>query len=195
MRTSVDIEAVILTGGSSRRMGSDKANLMVGNQTLLSRTIEQLAKYPTTVLGPQGMADENPGEGPMAALAAYEPRADLVFVAACDMPLFDGRIVSALSCLIEDVGAVVPVAEARLQPLCALYRTPSLHLLRDLHRAGKRRMMAWIERLNVRQVDESDLTVAGINPLAPLGANTPQELRELLAAAETDASRQGTDRR
>lgn len=180
----MDIEAVILTGGSSRRMGSDKANLMVGNQTLLSRTIEQLAKYPTTVLGPQGMADENPGEGPMAALAAYEPRADLVFVAACDMPLFDGRIVSALSCLIEDVGAVVPVAEARLQPLCALYRTPSLHLLRDLHRAGKRRMMAWLDGLMVRRVERDELEAAGIDPRSTCSANTPAELQQLLTQSK-----------
>ena len=37
------MKALILTGGKSSRMGSDKASLKIGNQTLLERTISLIS--------------------------------------------------------------------------------------------------------------------------------------------------------
>ncbi|MBV6459459.1 MAG: Molybdenum cofactor guanylyltransferase [Fimbriimonadaceae bacterium] len=163
-------------------MGVDKAGLRLGGKTLLQRTLNELRDYPTTILGPGGVLDADPGAGPLAALAAFLPQADGVFVVACDVPLFDGRLVELLLAQAGAAEAVVPVVKDRLQPLCGLYRASAFTRLQAIHASGERRLMSWLEALNLRSVNEAELAAAGLNPLCPLSANTPEEWRELLIA-------------
>ena len=118
----VRIEAVLLTGGASRRMGEDKAALLVDGEPLGHRTARVLAEagYPVTVLGAEPLEghgfqrDASPHEGPLTALRRFKPTAEAVFVAACDMPVFDSRLVSAW-----------PGALPMRMPLCPCQRAAS----------------------------------------------------------------------
>ena len=93
----MDIEAILLTGGASRRMGVDKAALTVGGMPLGEKIARELAKTcdRVTVLGKhpipglEFLADEGDYEGPLLALSRFKPTRQHVFVASCDLPLFD----------------------------------------------------------------------------------------------------------
>jgi len=94
------VDALILAGGRSSRLGdSDKRNLRIGDETLLERSLAAMraAGARTIVVVGDGDGDdaltvrEDPAfGGPVAAiaagLAALPGDADLVLVAACDMP-------------------------------------------------------------------------------------------------------------
>ena len=183
------IEAVLLTGGASRRMGEDKAALLVDGEPLGHRTARVLAEagYHVTVLGAEPLEghgfqrDENPHEGPLTALRRFKPTAGAVFVAACDMPVFDSRLVSVLAGRLADADAVVPMSEGRLQPLCALYLASAVRSLATPELAEAKSMMRFLESLRVVALPDSELAAAGISPKALRGANSPEELAALQA--------------
>lgn len=194
------IEAVLLTGGASRRMGQDKAALLVDGEPLGHRTARVLAEagYPVTVLGAEPLEghgfqrDASPHEGPLAVLRTFSPSMEAVFVAACDMPLFDPRVVAMLAERLAGADAVVPVSEGRLQPLCALYRAEALRSLARPELAEAQSVMRFLESLVVVELNESELRQAGIAPRALRGANTLEELAVLLAP-EQGPLRSGDD--
>ncbi len=67
------IAGVVLTGGKSSRMGQDKAGLLYEGRSLQDRAEEALraASVATVcVSGPGGIADDVPGCGPLAGIAA-----------------------------------------------------------------------------------------------------------------------------
>ncbi len=181
------IEGLVLTGGAGRRMGSEKALLTVQGESVAQRTARQLAGEcgRVTILGRTPLSpydfleDQEEFAGPLSALARFDPIADTVFVASCDMPRFDGRLVPFLLSLIEGADAVVPVLGDRMQPLCALYSARLWEGLPARVSGGEQRMLGWLDTMTCRQVTAHDFTGAGIDPLSVKGANTPEEWRRL----------------
>ena len=104
-------DAVVLAGGTSRRMGGgDKTSLDVGGLALLDRALSALADASRivvvgtprpTVRSVRWTLEDPPGGGPAAALAAglTDVTASIVVALAADLPLITpatiGRIVAA----------------------------------------------------------------------------------------------------
>jgi molybdenum cofactor guanylyltransferase len=117
----------VLVGGSSRRMGRDKATLRVQGRALAEIAEDALRPHCEVVhrLGPPGLADVPNICGPLAGIMAaqrHDPEAWWVIV-ACDMPLLQPE---AIAWLLEQrtagVVAVIPrTPDGHVQPTCALY--------------------------------------------------------------------------
>ncbi len=121
---------VLLTGGASRRMGTDKARLVVNGETLAARSARVLASAcdPVVEVGPgvsglPAVREEPAGAGPLVALLAGvgalgEPRS--VILLACDLPYVSAEL---LRLLVEwpGSGTVIPVVNGRFQYACARY--------------------------------------------------------------------------
>lgn len=181
-------EAVLLTGGRSARMGLDKTTLLVRGVPLAVFVARALAERcaRVTVLGREPVAgfpfigDRDVYGGPLMALAGFLPTAERVFVASGDLPRFDPVLVDCLGAALtesdtgEATAAVASVAGA-LQPMCALYDAGCWSTIPRVVSSGRRSMMAWLETLGVSPVDEALMRTFGLNPLASLGVNTPQE--------------------
>ena len=193
----MDCSTVILAGGESRRMGVDKRALPWDGETLLEHVIRGFDGCGEVLLSlregtaPDGcmlpvVTDRFPGSGPLAGIhaALLSMRSEVLFAAACDMPLADGAAARALLPLLEGYDAVVPRGgDGRVQPLCALYRRSCAAAAEAMLRRGERRMRAFLEQLNVRYVSSAvfprgELTLANLN--------TPEDaerLRVLLQSA------------
>jgi molybdopterin-guanine dinucleotide biosynthesis protein A len=126
--------AAVLAGGASRRMGRDKATMPVGGVELASLALAAAARVadPVVLVAPEGHPARrlaarvvtDPGEGPLAALAAALAALDAehVLVLAGDHP---GLRVELLAHLVELAAAGEAVAcrrGSRLEPLVAVYR-------------------------------------------------------------------------
>src|SRR5215218_6550146 len=147
----VPVAAVVLAGGRSSRMGSDKAWLEWAGSTLLGHTCDVLA---AAVSGPvvvvrwagqdlpamppevRAVEDPRPRLGPLQGLAAglaeaARQEADVAFVAATDLPLLAPAVVRRIvATLVEPDGPAgppweiaLPVVSGEWQPLAAAYRT------------------------------------------------------------------------
>src|SRR4051812_28771963 len=100
-RSSFSLEAVLLTGGASRRVGEDKAKLLVEGEPLARRISRLLidSAIPVTVLGGEPLpdceflADEEAFRGPLAAISRFIPSREYVFVCSCDVPGFSPELI------------------------------------------------------------------------------------------------------
>lgn len=184
----LDIEVYLLTGGAGRRMGHAKAGLIIdgrrADDVLAARVAD--AGYSVTVLGRDPVAghafleDQGEYQGPASALARCSPRAEYVFVLACDVVRFDPRLIPITRAMIGDADAVVPVMDGRLQPLCALYHAGAFASLRECAQRGDRSMHGWLRRLRQNEIDVELLRTHGLDERCVVGANTPEELQRLL---------------
>ena len=179
------IEAIVLTGGGSRRMGQDKSKLLIDGIPQAERIVRQFveAGIPVTVLGREmveGAAflkDREDFGGPIAALSAFHPTADFIFVASCDLPRFDFRLVHLLLERIGDREACAPETDGFRQPLCALYAKGAFEKLATLE---DQCAMGWLNVLNATIIKEPELIANGIDPAVTRGANTPEELADMM---------------
>ncbi len=175
------IEAILLTGGRSRRMGRDKATLPVDGEAQAARIVRLLceAGIVTTVLGKAPVAgaaffpDDETVTGPIEALRRFRPKAELAFVLSCDLPRFDAGLVAFLASHIGDAQAAAPFVDGFRQPMVALYRREAFDRIPDAVTCP----MGWLNALDPVLVGEAEL-----GPLANAtrGANTPEELIALV---------------
>lgn len=138
-------DAIVLAGGSARRLGGiDKASLEVGESTLLFRALAAVSGARTVVVvGPMRhvpesvlvVSEEPPGGGPVAALAAglKHMNTSVVVVLACDMPFVTTQTVDQLvaAASTSDHGALLIDPGGRQQYLTAAYRVAALESALD----------------------------------------------------------------
>ena len=141
------VAGLLLTGGASRRLGVDKATLLLDGDRLVDRVARVLAGIATTVVevGPgyssfAAVREEPPGSGPLAALAAgaaaLQARGlgtSAVLVLAVDLPFVDAALLAWLASH-PAPGTVVPVVDGFPQPLCARYACDALDGRAGAHR-------------------------------------------------------------
>ena len=128
------LAGVLLTGGASRRMGTDKATLVVHGETLAARAARVLAAVcdPVIEVGPgvsglPAIQEDPPFAGPLVALVAgWQALGNPipVLVLACDMPFVEPPLLRLLAEW-PGTGTVIPVVDDRSQYTCARYGAAS----------------------------------------------------------------------
>jgi molybdopterin-guanine dinucleotide biosynthesis protein A len=185
-----DVAGLLLTGGSSRRMGHDKATLVIDGQPSARRLGALLAGVvdPALEVGPHRsglgtIAEKHPGEGPLAALVAGwsalsgAGHEGSVVVLACDLPLVTSAFIRWLA-QYPGERSIVPLVEGRLQPLCA--RWSALDLRRSVERAahGARSFRELLDEMAPVTVGPRDWAGVAL-PTALADADTPDDLERL----------------
>lgn len=140
---------IVLTGGSSRRFGSDKSRLSLATgETISSRAVRVLREVcePVIEVGPgitgaQSICEQPPGRGPVAALlAGVDMVGAPVVVVACDQPAVSASVIARLAAF--DGDSLVPVVDGRPQYLCARYGSELIAILRASFAEGDRSFRA-----------------------------------------------------
>ena len=132
----MNISAVLLAGGESRRMGQDKATLIFRGKPLWQIQLDLLSKLkpeemfvsarsdpPWRPSGVQFVSDEPPSRGPLSGLSAMLPRirTNHLLALAVDMPLMTENYLRSLCNLIEPGCGVLPMIGDGAEPLGAIY--------------------------------------------------------------------------
>lgn len=182
--------AVIMAGGDSHRMGQDKANLQLGERTLLQNVIVALQPLFAEVIVsvrqlrpeidlPQ-VCDDPAYSGPLAGLVAVLERATMpwIFVVACDMPFVSPAVIEYLALQRADHQAVVPVVGGHPQSLMAFYATECLNEVRTcLHGTGKHSFRALLDKMRVCYVVEEQLRSVDPQLRSFFDLDTPQDFQ------------------
>ena len=190
---------VVLAGGLSLRMGSDKAAVMLGGKPLVHRVIERLAPQTAGLSVNSNMStgldlapaiavfgDTVPGHvGPVAGVlsgmrhaARHFPVASHIATVPTDTPFFPADLVARLQAAITEPGQIaVAYSAGIMHPVFALWPVALADELEHwLLTDDKRRVRDFIERHPVARVDfEMIETVDG--PIDPFfNINTPADL-------------------
>ncbi len=178
------VAAAILAGGRGSRLGGVAKGLVrVGGEPIVTRQLRALAplvaeRYVVAAeaetwagVDARVLTDLSPGLGPLAgleaALAATTAEAVLLF--ACDLPVLDAALVTALRDA-PAAEAVVARLDGRAQPLAARYATSLLPRVRERLARRALKLLDFVAALDVRYVDFPAGTRALVN------VNTPEDL-------------------
>jgi molybdopterin-guanine dinucleotide biosynthesis protein A len=198
-------DGAVLCGGSSQRMGRDKALIVLGGRALAQRVADSLraagARRVVAVggdpaaleaLGLDTVPDRHPGEGPLGgvltaldALAGDEGGPGLVAVLACDLVTPDPRAIRAVvAAAAGDVDVAAPVVGGRRHLHHAAWRATAAAALRAAFDAGERAPRRAIEGLRVGEV-------VGVDPAALRDADDPETLDAVRRTIEGCAASEG----
>jgi len=182
------MKALILTGGKSSRMGTDKASLKIGTQTLLERIVSLISPLTEEIYLSVARDDSSPKDlptirdletspGPLGGLQAAfqnDPTSDWLLV-ACDLP----RLSAAdLATLVEnhdatkDVTCFLNPLDDHPEPLCALYSPSASGNLNEAISANRRCARKFLQNLKRNELIPTDSQ-------ALLNLNRPEHLAEL----------------
>jgi molybdopterin-guanine dinucleotide biosynthesis protein A len=152
-------------------MGSDKASLPFGGETMLERITRILQSIVDDVIV-VGRRDQNAAavhdatedQGPLAGIAAglSASKTDLNIVVACDMPLIKPEVLQRLVAAIGDHDACVAIVDGHASALCGVYRSRIAADAQALLDSGERRVMRLLDRVQTKRVDAA--AVRDIDP-------------------------------
>lgn len=161
--SAVPLTGLVLCGGTSRRMGHDKALVAVDGEPLIDRVVRRLRQTCATVLlavgddparlagrGDAVVLDDPAGAGPLAGIAAglAQSPTDAVAVCGVDHPHVHPALLAELAVLAAGHQAAVPVVDAVPQPLHAVWRQACEPALRDRLARGRRSVLGALDDLD-----------------------------------------------
>ncbi|MQF48903.1 molybdenum cofactor guanylyltransferase [SAR202 cluster bacterium AC-647-N09_OGT_505m] len=165
-----DMDAIVLAGGESKRMGFPKAFLTLGNITPIETIITRLQSIFRTVLvaarDSNGLTDldaviltdQRMERGPLVGVAQGLAVSDApwCFVVGCDMPFLRKDVIQRMALNLEDCDVLAPNVDSHLQPLHAFYSPRCLPIANRLLDSGVTSLQAIFPSCNVKAL-QSDL--------------------------------------
>lgn len=187
---------VILAGGESRRMGSDKSLLPIFGARFIDhvyRTMAELFDEVIIVTNSPMLYAELPcakvpdiyyAQGSLAGIhsAVCHASNDKVFVAACDMPFLNPEVVRSLCEQAGQADVVIPVHGGGAEPLHALYSKRCIAPMEEALDRGQKRIVSFFPAVEVKELATEGWQTLDPEGLSLRNINTPEEyyrLREM----------------
>jgi len=201
----IPASAVILGGGSGRRMGGNKLFLAAEGQLLFERILFRLSplfhkmiisvgprdrepleellkiRYPKENL--QIVEDTQQGRGPLEGLASALEYMDTewAFLIGCDMLQVQQIIVQTMWMARKDESQIICARlKGFLEPLHAFYSVSCLPMIKKNLSSGHRKLKAFYHEVNLTVVEEESLMHLPGYGRSFSDVNTPEELARLL---------------
>ena len=183
-----DITGVILVGGKSRRMGQDKAFLMIEGLPVIERIIQTLQGCFRQLLlvGDRPERFERyhlpvvPDIYPGSSLGGlytglHTARTERIFVTSCDIPFSNPDLIQSICTDTAAYDAVIPATQGGLEPLFALYHKACLPFMQAALEAGNFRITALLQQLQMKTIAPEQLLQIDVTGRSLLNINTPDE--------------------
>jgi molybdenum cofactor guanylyltransferase len=192
---------IVLCGGKSTRMGTPKATLPFGPETMLQRVVRLLSTVvgPTIVVAARQQPlpalpdsvivaeDEREQRGPLeglrAGLKALPNSVDSAYVTSCDVPLLVPGFVTRMIELLGDHDIAVMEIDGFPHPLSAVYRRNVLPQVEALLQRDKLRPVFLFDAVNTRRIRPAEMTSVDPQLRTLRNLNTRDDYQAALAEA------------
>jgi molybdenum cofactor guanylyltransferase len=166
----------VLAGGKSTRMGTSKALLPFGPETMLQRVVRLLGTVvsPIVIVSAAGQElpdlpdgvivtrDEREARGPLegirAGLKALPENVDRAYVTSCDVPLLTPGFVTEMLALADGYDVAVMEIDGFPHPLSAIYGRVTLPFVERLLAHDKLRPVFLYDLVRTRKVLPAHIT-------------------------------------
>lgn len=175
---------ILLSGGKSLRMGSDKAFVKINEQPMITYPLKVLEAWCSQILisannakldflGYPVIRDEIPDIGPLGGLYSCLKQSsnEINLLIACDMPQVTGTLLDRMLCLANQHEVVVPVINQHVEPLFALYQKNILSRIKQSIDEKRYSMRKFLSKLDVYYFEIEPSEVSEF-----LNVNTPSEI-------------------
>lgn len=191
----MEVAGVVLAGGNSSRMRSDKALAKLGGVTLIENALTRMATVFNELIlvtnQPQAykvyipdqvqiISDIIPGGGPLSGIHAGLARAENshIFAVACDMAFLNVNLISYMLSLTPGYDCVVPRIGPYFQPLFAIYSYRCLPAIEAALLAGDPKISRIYDTVATYYVDENRIKQFDEPEVIFFNINSPLDLRE-----------------
>jgi FdhD protein len=183
------VSGVILAGGQSSRMGSNKALLPYRGGRFIEAIHRKLAEiFPEVLLvtnSPEQydflpcrkVPDLYGGVGVLAGIHSglVHSTRPAIFAVACDMPYLVEDLIRHMAARADGGGVLIPESPSGLEPLHAIYGKGCLAAIEATLLSGQRRIVSFFDRTNVSRMNQEQ--VARFDPafVSFVNINTPDD--------------------
>jgi molybdopterin-guanine dinucleotide biosynthesis protein A len=183
------VSGFVLAGGASRRMGRDKAKLVLAGKSMLERQVRLLQAVcrSVAVVGPPEVhpgleipifPDTVPGCGPLGGIYSglLRTRTEYNLFLGCDLPFMEERFLHWLAgkALQHHADATVPTTREG-QPLCAVYRRRAVRGIRATLASGRNELRGFFPRVHRRVIPWPEIAREGFSPRIFANMNTRED--------------------
>jgi len=188
-----DVTGVILAGGHSSRMGSNKALLPYRGGRFVE-AIHRLLRgiFPEVILvtnNPEQyeflpcrkVPDLYEGMGVLAGIHSglYHSSNPAMFAVACDMPYLMEGLIRHMAARADVGGVLIPESPDGLEPLHAVYGKGCLAAIEATLLSGQRRIVSFFDRCNVSRMNVEQVAYFDPSFVSFMNINTPHDYYEL----------------
>ncbi len=183
-----DITGIILAGGKSSRMGTDKGFLKLNRKSFVEYSIEAMKPLVSQMMIVSNNADYDAfklkrvedvikNSGPLAGIYSglSHSKTDYNLVLSCDIPFIKTSILEMLiNAQDGDADIVQILSDGKPMPLIALYKKRCETIFYNLLQNDERRLHVALNQCIVKNIElnpECDVFTTNIN--------TPEELKEI----------------
>jgi molybdopterin-guanine dinucleotide biosynthesis protein A len=162
----MQITGIILAGGQSTRIGTDKAFIQINHKTLLEKAIDICEPICAEILissdnkehekfGHRIIPDEFKNCGPLSGIYSCLKKSNTEwnFVISVDAAFVEPQFIPYLINEIDDFDAIVPFHNKGKEPLIALYHKNGLTVMQKHLKSGNFKMHNLLNTLNTKFVD------------------------------------------
>ena len=175
-----NITGIVLAGGKSSRMGSDKGLLTINDKTFVEHVIVAMKPLVDKIIivsnnkdydqfGYRRVDDSIKDSGPLAALYSGLKHSETEFnlVLSCDIPMIKTEILKKLvDADLENHEVVQIESNTKTMPLIAMYKKQCMHKCLELLQQGERRLRVAVNELKTKTIiinAEFDQFVKNVN--------------------------------
>lgn len=188
-----NLTGVLLAGGQSKRMGTDKRFLALEGISLFERSLAVLEDIFQEILVVYGQDVPNLRTGKARVCTDIFPKCaaagglftalsyasnERVFLAACDMPFLDRKVITFLAAQDPNADVIVAKIQWQLQMTHAIYSKRCLPILKRMLDARNYRLQELCEQPSLSILCVTEERIATVDPhfLSFLNLNTPRDL-------------------
>lgn len=183
-----NITGIILSGGKSSRMGTDKGFLIYEEKPFIQHSIDALKPLVSEIIivsnnpdydvfGLKRIEDVIENSGPVAGIYSglKHSKTEYNIVLSCDVPLITSEILRKLIVAVDGVSEVIQIeSDGKNMPLIALYNKQCEPTFLKLFHAGELKLQYAINQFKVKTV-----TLNIEDELFTRNINTPEELKDI----------------
>jgi molybdopterin-guanine dinucleotide biosynthesis protein A len=186
------VTGVVLAGGKSTRMGTNKALLVLNGETLVERCRETLSKIfkrviisvnkeePFQNLPEPKIMDRYQETGPLGGITSVlESGESRIFCVACDMPALNRELIDYM-CRFTEYDAVIPLWNRRAEVLHAVYSGSLMATFQFALGENRFRITDALTQAKVRYVQMDEIKRFDPSGLSFRNINTPEDYNLLL---------------
>ncbi len=183
-----NITGVVLAGGKSQRMKTDKALIQFNDKTLLENQVDLLSSVFKTVFVSANtqeysfvdkpiIEDEFKDIGPIGGILSVlkKVETEYAFVLSVDIPMVNKELISFLINENKDFDIVMPVFKENYEPTCAIYSKNCIKIIETQILNKDYKLTNFINKMNTKfvEIDEempfySKILFANLNTLEDL---------------------------
>lgn len=187
------VSGIVLAGGQSSRLGTDKSFVNVNGQPLIEQIVAKLARLSDDVIivtnSPEKydhlkarlVGDIYPGKGALGGIYSGLRAATNAhsLVVACDMPFLNLNLLRYMILLAHGHDVVIPRIGGLPEPLHAIYSKSCLEPIDRLLARGGLKIIDFFPEVQVRYVEEDEVDIFDPQHLSFFNVNAPNDLEKM----------------